>query len=102
MLLKRIITDVLLLVSLFVLPWWITLFVAFLLIFYFKLYFESIILAFFLDLLYSPINFSGVYLLTIFTIILFIIIEVLKNKLFFVSGRNKRNEDGKIERISFS
>jgi len=83
--LKRVAIDLALFLSVFLLPWWITLSLAFLLIFYFKFYFESILLAFFFDLLYSPENFLfGAYLLTIFAIILFMTLEILKKKTFLL------------------
>jgi len=85
--LKRIIVDFFLLISLFILPPWITLVAAFFLIFYFNLYFEVVLLAFFFDLLYAPKDFVfGAYLLTIFALVLFIILELFKKKIFLIKS----------------
>lgn len=83
---KRIIIDVILLVSVFVFPWWLSFFGAVVLMLFFEKFIELIAVGFILDSLYGFPHggfFGFQYFLTTVMIFLFFIFRFLKSKMIF-------------------
>jgi len=81
---QRIILDIILLLSVLFLPWWITIILALALVFYFKLYYEFIIAAVLTDMLYGVPKawlFDLAIMYTTFSIVLFILVQWIKTRL---------------------
>jgi len=80
---KRIITTIILLLSIYMLPWWITFFAVCFSFFLFDLYVEAVVVALFLDWLYAPdfYYFSGYHSAPIIALILCVFIPVIKKRL---------------------
>ncbi len=81
---KRITADIILLLSVLFLPWWVTIILALALTFYFEFYYEFIIAAILIDMLYGvpqewsfnlPLEYS------IFSIVVFMLIQWVKTRL---------------------
>ncbi|MFC1720851.1 hypothetical protein ACFL0K_01210 [Patescibacteria group bacterium] len=82
--LKRIIADLILLLSVLFMPWWLTVILAFVLVFYFKSYYEFIIAGVLTDALYGVPQdwlFDLTLMYTSFSIVIFIFIQWLKTRL---------------------
>jgi hypothetical protein len=82
--LKRITCDIALFISIFLLPWWLSISFATVLLFYFDSYIEAVIAALLLDLLYGaplPVLFGFRFVFTISVGILFLAMEPLKKRL---------------------
>jgi len=80
----RILASVALLISVFIMPFWVSLILAFLEMFYFHFFAEAVIISLISDLLYSaPVQvFSGVTgVFFIVSLVVFIILELLKKKI---------------------
>lgn len=82
----RVFSYVLLIASIWLLPWWV--FALFLLIslFYFKLYFEGVLISFIYDATYSiPTDYFGgfEFVATVFTILFLLFFHYLKKRLFW-------------------
>jgi len=80
----RIVIDVLLLISIFILPWWFTVIAAAISIFFFKFFLESVVAALIVDVLYAPSSFvAGFYLITLGMVFIFIFFQIIRKKLIF-------------------
>jgi len=82
--LLRIGADVLLLISIFFLPWWISLGLAAIFVFYFAWYYEILCAGFFIDSLYGSgiETFHGfVFVATLFGILLLLISLYVKSRI---------------------
>ncbi len=80
----RIVTILLILLSVLILPWYITIMFSILAAFYFERFYEFILIAFFLNSLYVGSGFSwDGYLFIILATFIFIFIEWIKTKLVF-------------------
>jgi hypothetical protein len=87
---KRILIDILLVLSAFIFPWWLALLGAALAVFYFSGYYEILILGIIMDSLYNaPIaRFHHVeFVVTLLALFLFVIAEVLKRRLRLYGNR---------------
>ncbi|OGI87482.1 hypothetical protein A2995_01295 [Candidatus Nomurabacteria bacterium RIFCSPLOWO2_01_FULL_33_24] len=83
---KRILLDLLLFLSIFLAPFWLVIIFAFILSFYFKRFYEIIPSFLLIDLLYgiNLTKFFEIPIITLFIgIIILILIEFLKKKLRF-------------------
>ena len=81
---RRIILDILLLLSAILMPFWFTVIFALILLFYFERFYEIIPLFFLMDLLYGvpEQRFLGVVIvLTIISIVVYFLSGILKSKL---------------------
>lgn len=65
----RIVTDIVILVSFFVFPWWFSLLLAISSLFIFDNYFEALFFGFLLDTLYGSTHFSLLKVNVLFTLI---------------------------------
>ncbi|MDO8564724.1 MAG: hypothetical protein Q7R88_01890 [bacterium] len=81
---QRIIADILMLVSLLLLPAWVTVCAAVVLFFYFQNYYEILLVGLLLDLFYAlPVEplFGFQYVYSIIGVVLFIGLSVIKDRL---------------------
>jgi hypothetical protein len=84
----RILADIVLLVSVFIFPWWFVLMLGTVMLFIFPDFYEILFLGIVLDSLYNaPIaRYHHVeFVVTLITVFLFILAEVLKRRLRFYS-----------------
>lgn len=82
--LKRIVSDIILFFAIFFLPWWGTIILAFVLMIYFKNFWEGVTAIFFIDLLYSvpTERLTGHFgIFTASSLILFFIINNIKSRI---------------------
>lgn len=79
---KRVSFSVLLLISTFTFPWWVSFTAAILGAFYFKNLFEIILVGFIIDILYGPTHlfFEFDLFFTIILLVIFYVIDTLKEK----------------------
>ncbi len=85
---KRILVDIVLLLGIFWLPWWIVFLAGIVCLFIFKSFYEVIILGLLIDSLYNaPVAqfYHFHFVITIVALIFFIISVIVKNKLRFYS-----------------
>lgn len=79
---KRVIFDCLAILCLFLMPWWVVGIIALLGLFYFKSFYEFILIGFSIVSIYKPISgsylSSYIYLYT-FIIISYILIQIIRN-----------------------
>jgi len=88
MILTRILYDLLILIAIFLLPWWLIIATCLLLAFYFEFYFEFVLFSLIFDLIYAPISlFLGVYYLTIVTLLFFVVVEFLKRRVILIDSK---------------
>lgn len=80
----RIFLDVLLFVSVFLLPWYVTLFIAIILLFLFRAY-EIIIAGFIMDALYGTRLYDVEFLFTLGFLALYFISQFMKKNLLLYS-----------------
>jgi len=81
---KRIVATLLLLISFFIFPYWITLSLSVAFLFVFKNYWEVILVFLFADLVYSipqPRFWNFEYSLTVFAVILYFVVFILRKNL---------------------
>lgn len=81
---KRVIFDIGLLISVLVLPWWITMPLLFVGIFAFNQYYEFIIIGAIMFAIYSPIEhnlFSSPIFFSGIIIVLYVIIQLIRNNI---------------------
>ena len=80
---KRIVTTAFLLLSIYMLPWWMTFIAVCIAFAFFNMYVEGVIVAIVLDWLYAPnfIYFSGFHSVPILALILCIFVPIIKNRL---------------------
>jgi hypothetical protein len=86
----RIFVDILLILSLFIFPWWLVLILATIALFIFPAFYEILFLGVLMDSLYNaPIaRFHQVeFVVTLVTAFLFVIAEILKRRLRFYTQR---------------
>jgi hypothetical protein len=86
---KRILFNILIFFSIYMLPWWLILAFLTFCIFYFNSFYEALLYAFLIDLTYGVkavgiLNFE--YIFFVYILIIFILIEVLKKRLKFYPG----------------
>ncbi len=81
---RRILVDILLILSIFFFPWWLTLGLSLIALFYFDNFYEILFLGIGIDSLYNatiaiyhPVEFVA----TIIAIVLFVGVTILKNRL---------------------
>ena len=80
----RITADLILLLSIFYLPFWFTVIFSFVSVLYFKNYYEFIIAYFVIDSIYGtkePKFFNLEYVLTLLAIIIFLVTSYVKSKM---------------------
>ena len=86
MIIVRILTNIILLFSIFILPWWVVIPISLALAFYFNFYLEVVLAALAFDLIYAPVSFFvGAYFITFFVLLFFVVIEFLKRKVILNS-----------------
>lgn len=79
---KRVIWGVLMIVSVFILPWWIVFLLCLASLFYFERFYEVIIIALIADVIYgSYLYFGYPYLITLTSVLIFYTISRFKNNL---------------------
>ena len=87
----RIVVDMLLLLSIVVFPWWVTLIIAFGTLLYFRNFIEFIVVGLLIDLLYAPTPerhyFFSSSFYTVLTAIIFLIVTTLKRFLIYYETR---------------
>lgn len=87
---RRLFIDLVLLISVFVLPWWLTLLAAILSVFLFSHYIEAIVIALMIDLLYGfgDVVAIGIKLPAFSIIVLVYVVAIpLKRRLIFYKPR---------------
>ena len=82
---KRILTTIFLLLSIYNLPWWITFFCVCLAFLFFDIYIEGVVVALALDSLYSPnfFYFAGYHFAPALALVLCILVPIVKKRLLF-------------------
>ncbi len=86
--LKRFVSDILLLFSIIVMPWWLTVLFVIVLLFYFESFYEAIIAGFLIDFTYSiptELLFGFRFIFTALFVILFLLSGPLKRRLRYYS-----------------
>jgi hypothetical protein len=80
---KRIITTLVLLLSIYLLPWWFTFLGAIIAIFFFNIFVEGVIVALILDWLYAPdfFYFAGYHPAPLLALVLCILVPIVKKRL---------------------
>jgi len=83
----RVISDIILILIVFLLPWWVSTILALALFFYFEKYYELIVVAFIFDSLYGTASIYPFipYLLTIISILITLVLLKFKKNLFTFS-----------------
>lgn len=82
----RILANLLVLASVFILPWWTLFLLSIFFLFYFHLYLEAVLAAWFFDILYSTESwFLGMYWVTFVMFLIFLLSEFLKRKIIFIN-----------------
>jgi len=79
----RIIFDIVFLVVMFVLPWWISVGIALILLFVFESFWEIVAFAVFFDILYSSSGyfFASQFIFTIGALVSFVVVSRLKKSI---------------------
>lgn len=83
---KRVGVDALLLLGAFLLPWWLVLFSACVMVFVFGNFFELLLVAFLIDLLYGsplPYFFNSSFILSIGAAVSYVVLSVIKTHIRF-------------------
>jgi len=84
--LLRFLIDLLLLLSIFIIPWWACVFLSIFLIYFFKNYYEAIAIAFLIDFLHSAQTeafFGFQFVVSLLVLILFIAMQYMKKEMIF-------------------
>ena len=85
-LMKRVVVDALLVLGVFLLPWWFVLPLACVLVFMFEDFFEFPLVAFLIDLLYGsplPYFFNSSFILSIGALALYAVLTAVKKQMRF-------------------
>jgi hypothetical protein len=82
---KRITTTLILLLSVYMLPWWLTFFAVCVCFFFFDIFVEGVVVALILDWLYSPsfYYFPSYHPAPVIALILCIFVPIIKKRLLF-------------------
>lgn len=83
---KRILCDIIIFISLFLAPWWVTVVLGTVFMVLFRRYWEGVVVAVFIDALYSVQTakfYAHFGIFTISAIILFFILSIIKKKIRF-------------------
>lgn len=79
----RIIADVILVISVFLWPWWVSSILCIAAIFYFRDFYEALIFGLFMDSVYSLPEYAWGFLFTLSAALVFIVSFSLKKRLKF-------------------